>query len=106
MTDTDQVTWRNQVNTITAPRDEIEAIIRATAAEHRLSYRDLITPAHFEHIVTARYVAIHRIARRYPRISCVQIGKHFGMDHTSILYALGRLKRRKPRNLHKVLEAA
>lgn len=46
----------------------------------------------------ARNEAIRYVwGRHYPTWSHPCIGRFFGMDHTSIMYALGRLPTRKPR---------
>lgn len=84
--------------------DSIRDILRRTAHEHRLSPSTLTGVARSKHIVFARYIAIHRIANAFPTMSTPQIGKVFDLDHTSILFALGRLAR-KPKRIEEVRAA-
>lgn len=85
-------------------RAESRQIIRETALEFKLHPDELIGDSRESQVVFARYVAIHRIARAYPQKSSTQIGKLFNRDHTSILFALGRMKK-KPLRLAKVRAA-
>ena len=67
-------------------------IIARVAAEHRVGVDDIIGPSKHCEVVTARYAAIQAVAEAHPNLSGPQLGQIFGgRDHTTILYALGRL---------------
>lgn len=92
-----------------APRfpfaEEARRIIRAAAREFSVPASEIVGSNRTARVVFARYVAIHRIARAFPSKSSTQIGKAVGQDHSSVLFALGRLKK-KPRQLYDVMVAA
>ena len=63
-------------------------IIDQVAAAHRLTRADLIGSSKKARLVAARWEAIRRI-RSELGYSLPKIGRLFGMDHTSVLYATG-----------------
>lgn len=65
------------------------AIVKLVALKHGLTPDDLTKhKGHFRHIVAARHEAIWLIKWHRPWMSLVEIGRVFGMDHTSILHAI------------------
>lgn len=71
----------------------IDAIIAACARRHRVSVADILGPRRFKHIVAARWEAIRAVAAEFPEFSTPRLGRIFGRDHTTILWALGRTAR-------------
>lgn len=86
------------------PKVRVSHILQTTAAEFDLDVEDILSDHRKGSMVFARFVAIHRIHRAFPRWSYPRIGNAVGRNHTTIMYALGKLER-KPRILAKVLEA-
>lgn len=82
----------------------IRDILRDASDEFGFSVSDILGKGRVQGLVFARYVTLHRIARAMPHFSTPRLGRLFAMNHTSILFALGRLKR-KPLQLAAVLEA-
>ena len=85
-------------------RASIRDILHRTACEYLVSPSSLTGASRSREIVFARYVAMHRIANHFPTMSTPQIGRIFDLDHTSVLFALGRLAR-KPRRIEEVRAA-
>ncbi len=56
-------------------------------------------------VVDARHLAIKLVRERFPEMSYPQLGKFFGMDHSSIMSALGALKNR-PQSVQNMQEFA
>lgn len=75
------------------PNDDmsVKGIIEMVAANHNMTYDQLITLKFRKH-VKARYDAIETVHRLKPGLSSSQLGRFFNRDHTTILYALGRVK--------------
>lgn len=58
---------------------------------------DLVTgPRRARKIVEARYACMRAVHNERPDMSFPQIGRIFNRDHTVIIYAVGKLKSRKP----------
>jgi chromosomal replication initiation ATPase DnaA len=70
------------------------AITTEEAERAGLSAKDLRSRGSFGHIVIARYKAINRVSEEFPEMTSTAIGRFFNHDHTTILYALGRLRTR------------
>ena len=75
--------------------DSIKAIITTIAAKHGLTYDDVVGTRRYKKIYLARKEAYHKVYELKPNMSLSAIARHFNKDHTSLLYALGRLKRNK-----------
>lgn len=88
--------WHEQVRgRPKSPADDIATIVTAIAAQNYTTYDAVMTErGRKRNVVTARYLAIREVKRRYPTMSYPQLGRIFGRDHTSIMYALGAGKRR------------
>lgn len=77
------------------PRDHMRLIVAAVAAEYGVSIEAIYGRSRRQRYVIPRHAAIRAVAARFPQLSSVAIGRHFGRDHTSILYALGRIQKRR-----------
>lgn len=87
------------------PKSEATRIVKYTAHEHGLGFKDVMSKCRTAHIVRARFIAIHRVYRAFPHWSLTQLGAFFSLDHTSVMFALGRLKR-KPKHIEEIMEEA
>jgi chromosomal replication initiation ATPase DnaA len=70
-------------------------IVRLVALRRDVSPDDIIGPRRDRHLVAARYEAIRLVKDHCPHLSYPGIGRVFHRDHTSILNALGRVKKNK-----------
>jgi chromosomal replication initiator protein len=68
------------------PRDRMRAIVAQVAAEHGLTIDHVMSKSRLDQVVEARRDAICAIVRLFPELSYPQVGKFFGMDHSSILH--------------------
>jgi chromosomal replication initiation ATPase DnaA len=82
---------------VVTPRTHMLDIVRVVSFIHGIEVRDILGKRRIRTIVDARHEAIQTIHARFPKISSVQIGKFFDMDHSSILFALGHLKKHSKR---------
>lgn len=69
-------------------RTPAKEIIRLVAAANGLTTADLLSNRRFKAVVEARFDAIKAVADARPDLSLMQIGKIFGKDHTTIIWAL------------------
>lgn len=66
-------------------------IINRVAADHGVTYDDIVGPGRSALIVRARFEAIAAVAKANPRFNAPQIGRIFGgRNHTTILNALSQ----------------
>lgn len=87
-----------QQEPIMTPRDRTIAHIALIAAKHQLRLCDIMGKSRGRKIVTARNEAIRYVwDKHHGPWSSVDIGRFFGKDHSTILFAVGRLKNRKPK---------
>jgi len=77
-----------------SPHASTIKIIADAAALHQMNYRLVMSPRRTAPVVRARHAAIRAVHSAKPWLSSPDLGAIFGLDHTSILYALGRLKRK------------
>lgn len=85
---------KERIDSLKGTPDEsmsVKDIIEMVAANHNMTYDQLIT-LKFRKNVAARYDAIETVKLLKPHLSSTQLGKFFNRDHTTILYALGRVK--------------
>lgn len=73
----------------------VRQIIDSVAAKHGLTYNDIVGRSRRFDIAAARKEAMKMANSLRPDLSMPQLGIQFKRDHTSILYALGRLSRCK-----------
>ncbi|ACS41630.1 helix-turn-helix domain-containing protein [Methylorubrum extorquens] len=67
----------------------IKAIIAEIAAQHGVSYGEVIGPRRSRKITSARFAAYHAVAKARPDYSLSQIARHFGnRDHSTVLRGL------------------
>lgn len=72
-------------------------ILAQVADAHNLSPEKLLSKSRERRIVYARNEAIQRMRRELPYYTLQDIADVFGMHHTSVMYALGRVKREDTR---------
>ncbi|MFC6154849.1 chromosomal replication initiator protein DnaA [Nocardioides yefusunii] len=68
------------------PEITSQLIIAQTAAYFGVSIDDLCGPSRGRHLVMARQIAMY-LCRELTSMSLPQIGKEFGRDHTTVMYA-------------------
>lgn len=68
------------------PRQRMRAIVAQVAAEHGLTIDHVMSKSRHGQIVEARRESICAIVRLYPEMSYPQVGKFFGIDHTSAMF--------------------
>ena len=73
-------------------RAAVTLIQTETCARFEISFAKMLGPSRRKAVVAARYEAI-RAAREKTKLSTPKLGALFNRDHTSILWALGRLKK-------------
>lgn len=74
------------------------AIIRRVAAEHGVTYDDIMGRNRFAHIVRARQSAVRAMHEAHPSMGWTRLGQIFGLDHKTVLNAIrGRRQLKKPR---------
>jgi len=88
--DPPEIDWSQQ------PYNLARQIVARVAYEHGVSVTDILSPTRVEAVVRARHTAIRRVHEALPAWSCTKLGKFFGRDHTTILFALGRRRKRAP----------
>ncbi|WP_210329506.1 helix-turn-helix domain-containing protein, partial [Methylorubrum zatmanii] len=75
------------------------AIIRKVAAQHGVTFEDILGDDRAVHIVAARYEAIRAVREVHPTHSIKRLGRIFGgRDHSSIRNALGMNQRARSPN--------
>lgn len=79
---------------VATPRDFTRALIEEVAKRHGLTAGHIVSRCRERRIVVARYEAIIAVHRARPTMSSPQLGRMFNLDHSTVLYALGRTKRR------------
>jgi transposase-like protein len=75
---------------VPVPDDLLRETVREVAAEERVPAHRIFSDDRDRKIVRARHAAIRRVAER-SGASTPMIAAAFGMDHTTILYVLGRV---------------
>lgn len=76
------------------PSDDTKRIIKTVARLYRVKASDLMGRRRLRPIVRARQAAMREVARAKPHLSTSQIGRIFGYDHSTVLWALGRRHQR------------
>jgi chromosomal replication initiation ATPase DnaA len=77
------------------PHDSTRQIIQSVARLHQVKVAELMGRRRFRPIVRARQDAIRRVAEAKPHLSISQLGRIFDRDHSTILWAMGRLSRQQ-----------
>lgn len=70
------------------PRQRMRMIVAKIAAEHGLTVDHIMSRSRFGQVVEARHAAICAIVRLCPQRSYPEVGRFFGLDHTSIMHAV------------------
>jgi chromosomal replication initiation ATPase DnaA len=78
-------------------REQVLAAARIAAAVYDIDPEEVLSRARFQSVVFARDLALWLI-KRSTQWSAVEIGRAFGMDHTSVLVALRRASARIERD--------
>lgn len=73
----------------------VKEIISIVAEKHGTKYEDVVGPRRAHRVVAARWEAMRALHELKPRMSVAQIARAFNRDHTTALYALGRLAKTK-----------
>lgn len=69
-----------------------KVIVTLVALRHGVTFEEIIGRDRNKHITAARRDAIH-LVHTHTRFSLNALGRLFGRDHTSIMYALGRVRK-------------
>ena len=92
----DPVIYQTEPRTLT-PREVTLVEIQSIATKHEVTLSEIFGKSRRRKIICARNEAIRYVWNKYhPRWSSVEIGRFFGKDHSTILYAAGRLSQRRP----------
>lgn len=89
-TQPDLITWSGAISTRTMPRTRLQSITRAVANCFGLTVADLKGNVRTKQIAYARHIAFY-ICNTHPDIGLSTIGRHFGRDHTTVLYGSRRI---------------
>ncbi len=82
---------------VATPRDAIRAIIAEEARKAGVAVDALLGRCRRRAVVRARHAAMRRVHDAFPRKSYPEIGRIFGRDHSTVMYALCAHKRsRRP----------
>jgi hypothetical protein len=73
---------------ILTPRARMLLIVEQVAFWHDVTVADIMGRARWRGIVRARHDAIRAIVKLYPHKSYPDVGRLFGLDHTTIINAL------------------
>ena len=73
-------------------------IVRLVALRSGVPVDDIVGPRKTNIIVAARFEAIRLVKSHCPHLSYPAIGRIFHRDHTSILFALGKLRKSQRQN--------
>jgi chromosomal replication initiation ATPase DnaA len=77
------------------PRGAVRAIVGAEAAKAGIAVADVFGRSRVRKAVAVRHVSIRRVRAAFPLTTSRQLARFFGLHHTSVLYALGALSRRR-----------
>jgi len=79
------------------PRSRAKDLIQRLANKHQVAVWEIIgpNPRRSRPVMTARRAIVRQLAITFPGASYSEIGRVVGINHTSVLYALGRLKRQQ-----------
>lgn len=91
---------------VLTPVAHAREIIAHVAEERCVPVALILGKCRIRRVVTARYIAIHRVNKAFPAWSYPRLAARFNLDHTTVLYALGKLHHRQPTMLAVVRAAA
>lgn len=74
-------------------RTPVRSIVERVGTFHDISFDAIVGPRRDRKTVAARYDAIKAVHSVRPDLTLQKIGWHFNRDHTSVLHALGRVKK-------------
>lgn len=83
--------------TLRTKRDLIDTVIECTCSEFDTNIRALKSSSRFKELVEARH-AIMTILMKTGKFTLEEVGRVFGKDHTSVIYAKQRIKDRGQKN--------
>ena len=90
---------------VRTPAARTRELITNIAREHRVGYHEIVGPNRHRRVVVARCAALKALSTAKPHLSTPQLGAIFGLDHSTVLYSLGRLRSRRPAHLRQVAGA-
>jgi len=76
------------------PAGFTRAIIAAAAAEYSVTVDDILGPRRFGRFLKARHAAMRAVKLARPEMSYPTMGRIFNRDHTTVMNALGALKKK------------
>lgn len=76
-------------------------MVEAVAQEHNVTVDELLGVCRQRHIVQARHAAWRKVASAMPTWSSTSLGDLFGVNHTTVLYALERTAESRRRKADK-----
>ena len=79
----------------TTPGAFTMAIIKQVANEHGVTAQDILGTGRLRKFTVARHEAIRRVKAEKPNLSYPAMGLIFHRDHDTIMYALGKLTKRR-----------
>jgi chromosomal replication initiation ATPase DnaA len=79
---------------IRTPRSIILAIVADEAVKAGIGSSDIFGPCRLARIVRARHGAMKRVHEALPDKSYPELGRIFGRNHASVMYALGAYRRK------------
>lgn len=93
------MTTQEHLNTFntTTPRKFTLAIVESVAAKHNVPVSAILGDSRLRHIVAARHEAMAEVVEARPHWSFPTVGRLFGRDHTTVISALQKLGKWKPR---------
>ena len=82
---------------VTTPRQFTLAIVESVAAKHGVPVREIFGTCRAAHIVAARHEAMAEVVEARPHWSYPTVARIFHRDHTTVISALRKLGKWKPR---------
>ena len=72
-------------------REKIHSRIRSIAEAHGVTLREVLGPDRLRRFVRPRHEAMLAIATEFPELSFPHLGRIFGRDHSTVMYACTKL---------------
>ena len=81
----------------TTPKQSTLAILESVAARHQVTVKEIMSADRTWRVIAARHEAMADVVEARPDWSYPKVGRLFGKDHTTVINALQKLGRWKPR---------
>lgn len=69
----------------------VKDIMAQVASEHGVTLNDILGQRRTRKIMLARREAVYRVWTEKSPIGLAEVGRHFGLDHTTVLHALRKM---------------